>query len=45
MAAWLERVGERPGVVRGAAFSKDRWRDLSETYGARRVLFGQRATR
>ncbi len=45
MAAWLERVGARPGVVRGAALGRDRRRDLSGNHGASGVLFGQRATR
>jgi glutathione S-transferase len=48
LAAWVDRVGARPGVVRGMAVGKDLGLDLAggskDDEQARRVMFGQRAT-
>ena len=45
MAEWLDRVGSRPAVERGASLGRDRRRDLSGDREAAKVLFGQRAAR
>ena len=43
LAAWLERIGERPAVQRAMALGRARRRDLSKDSGARKVLFGQKS--
>lgn len=47
LKAWVERVGERPGVIAGKAVGNDLRRDLgragADAEAARKVLFGQRA--
>jgi len=47
LKAWVERVGDRPGVAAGKAVGADLRRDLgragAEADAARKVLFGQRA--
>lgn len=42
MAAWLERVGSRPAVVRGADVGAAKRRDISKDSAAKKVLFGQK---
>lgn len=42
MAAWLERVGARPAVARGAAVSQDSHSDLTRDREAQKILFGKR---
>ena len=43
MAAWLERVGARPAVVRGAGVSQEARSDLTQDREAQKILFGQRS--
>ena len=43
MAAWLERVGARPAVQKGAALAQDARSDLTQDREAQKVLFGTRA--
>ncbi len=45
MAAWLDRVWERPAVKAGRAVGDDKRLDLSTDKAAQAVLFGQRARR
>lgn len=42
MAAWLERVGARPAVARGAAVAQEARSDLTQDRDAQKILFGQR---
>ena len=47
LKAWVERVGDRPGVIAGKALGNDLRGDLgragADAEAARKVLFGQRA--
>lgn len=43
MAAWLERVGARPAVAKGAAVAQEARSDLTQDREAQKILFGQRS--
>lgn len=43
MAAWLERVGNRPAVQAGRAVASDQRNNVATDREAQRILFGQRA--
>lgn len=43
MAAWLERVGARPAVAKGAALAQEARSDLTQDREAQKILFGQRS--
>ena len=42
MAAWLERVGARPAVQKGAALAEEVRKDLQTDREAQKILFGKR---
>ncbi len=42
MAAWLDRVGERPAVQQGYALAQDKRSDLRQDKKAQEILFGRR---
>lgn len=43
MAAWLERVGARPAVEKGAAVAQEARSDLTQDREAQKILFGKRS--
>ena len=43
MAAWLERVGARPAVAKGAAVAQEARSDLTQDREAQKILFGKRS--
>jgi GST-like protein len=43
MKAWLDRVAERPAVLKGRAVGAEKRMDLSKDKDAQKVLFGQKA--